>query len=179
MYRSDYRKRLEDAIEHFRFHRYDYKTGKRNKLVPIETVEDLLDAIEKRATTEKQLRKGFGWITGLLEPRSCTKSHCEHFTSYAFCNCSAGRVPARCPDYRKYIQRWRERKEKALSEIKRCTVALNYHVEECEMCSRDHELACIQNAAIRTKIEKLAEKIGLYPWKEKVLEIERELENLI
>ena len=174
MYRSNYRKRLEDAIKHFRFHKYDYKTMKRNKKVPIKSVEDLFDAMEKRATTEQQLRKAFGWIISLLEPPSCIKSHCKHYTAYAFCYCDDGRIPGRCPDHKKYIKGRKERREKILFEIKRCIVAYSYHETECKMCS-DGRIDCDMAMAIATKTKDLAEKISLWPWKEKVREIQEEL----
>jgi len=114
MYQSDYRPRLEKAIERYRFNVTPFGRRLGDKPRKIKTVKDLIDAIEKRATTEKQLRDLFGSIMSLLEPPSCSKSHCESYGgSFAWCGCRKGLVPGKCKENRAYLKRRREREEKA------------------------------------------------------------------
>ena len=116
MYQSDYRPRLEKAIELYRFYTTPLGRAMGHKPRKIKTVKDLIDAIEKRATTEKQLRDLFGSIMSLLEPPSCSKSHCEFYGgSFAWCSCRKGLVPGTCRENRAYLKRRREREEKSKS----------------------------------------------------------------
>jgi hypothetical protein len=115
MYLSDYRNRVDAAVAHVKMPR-KYISRSRGVTLPngvIETAKDLLDAIERRATTEKTLRRLFDAICCVLEPPSCWKSHCKHYTVYAFCNCSDGRVPGRCKEHRQYVERKKKRAAKA------------------------------------------------------------------
>jgi hypothetical protein len=118
MYCSDYRKRLEQAIAHYQwpFKKQDVvfheKYGK-GKFRPrkIKTVVDLIDAIENRATTEKELRSLFGAICTILEPAPCRKTHCSNYGgSFNWCNCGIGLVPGRCRDNLLYMKRQKEKK---------------------------------------------------------------------
>lgn len=119
MYQSDYRPRLEQAIKKYRFKGTSLMRVKGQLIYApssrsIKTVKDLIDALEKRATTEKQLRDLFGIIYHLLEPPGCQKSHCKSYGgSFAYCNCAKGEVPGKCKEHREYLKRKREREEKA------------------------------------------------------------------
>ncbi len=119
MYKSDYRPRLEKAIEKYQwpytkrdvaFHnRYCSEDGE-FKPKKIESIEDLLDAFEKRATTEAELRNLFGTMFRLLEPPGCGKTHCKnHGGSFNWCNCAIGKVPGKCSENRAYLKRKREK----------------------------------------------------------------------
>lgn len=115
-YYSKYMGRLKTAIEKFRFNKHETVT-ENGKLVwkpvqkPIVSVNDLLDAITIRATTEKQMREVIRVVCRLLEPPYCKKEHCSHHTTYSFCNCSINKVPGRCRDHRIYIKKKKLRDE--------------------------------------------------------------------
>lgn len=114
-YYSKYMERLKTAIEKFRFHKHGTVT-ENGKLVwkpvqrPIVSINDLLNAITLRATTEIQMREVVRVICGLLEPPACQKCHCSHHTTYSFCDCSVNKVPGRCKEHREYIKRKKLRK---------------------------------------------------------------------
>jgi hypothetical protein len=123
MYKSNYRKRAEQAVEHYTWPYtkqdvcFHAKYGK-GKFKPrkIKSVKDLFDAFEKRATTETQLRNLFAIIYFLLEPPSCSKTHCKFHTAFSFCFCGKDLVPGKCKENRAYLKR-RKIKEAKLSQI--------------------------------------------------------------
>jgi hypothetical protein len=125
MYKSNYRKRAEQAVEHYEwpytkrdvyFHnKYDKGKFKPRK---IKSVKDLFDASEKRATTEIQLRNLFSAMYFIIEPPSCSKTHCEFHTAFSFCLCSKGLVPGKCKENRAYLKRRRIKEAKLKTEIK-------------------------------------------------------------
>ena len=108
------RKLVNDAIGRFRFkRRFGEEEGR-----PIESVWDLLAAIELRARSERQAGGLFTEIATLLSPPDCRKYHCPAFTAYAVSCCARGKVPGRCPDNRAYLKRRKERAEKAAASVK-------------------------------------------------------------
>jgi hypothetical protein len=118
MYCSDYRKRAEQAVGHYQFpytkkDAYFHERYCKGKFKPrkINNVKDLFDAIEKRQTTEKELRSFFDHLCSMLEPPCCQKSHCQYHTAFSFCNCADGRVPGKCKDHREYIKRRKARQK--------------------------------------------------------------------
>lgn len=120
MYCSKYRKRAEQAVNHYKFpytkrdiefhKRYEKGEFKPRKIT---TVEDLFDAIEKHQTTETALRSFFYHICEMLEPPRCKKTHCQYYTSFSFCNCGDNRVPGKCKEHREYMKRCKARQKKA------------------------------------------------------------------
>lgn len=77
---SNYKNRLKAALE-YRGLEYPLK---------------IIDVIGKRATSDRELDGIILSITDILEPPNCKKSHCPHFTTFAFCNCSKKLVPGKC-----------------------------------------------------------------------------------
>jgi len=116
MWRSKYRERAEAAISHYRFHAYGIKEDGTLIRRGIATVADLLNALEKRATTEKRIAPILLAIDRLLSPPDCRMYHCLAHTAYAWCSCARGRVPGKCPEHRAYLKRKRDREAAAKSK---------------------------------------------------------------
>ena len=83
----------------------------------IRTLVSFLDAVERRASSERQLCEGvYGELLGILEPPNCEKYHCEHHTSGGFAGCALNRTPGRCKEHREYLKRRKARQDKAKQE---------------------------------------------------------------
>lgn len=115
MHKSDYRDRLEAAIRY-----YVFPHSKGSEPRKIVSATDLLDAMETRSTTEKELRPLFKEMSMSLEPPNCEKGHCEKHSEYAFCGCTGGKVPGRCKEAKEYLDKvakrdeWRGKLEEAI-----------------------------------------------------------------
>lgn len=73
--------------------------------------QDIIDTMGKRAKSDRSLDNILHSVTSILEPPSCTKSHCPHHTAYSFCSCSLDRVPGKCDLHLEYRKRIKERQE--------------------------------------------------------------------
>jgi len=51
-------------------------------------------------------------ILSVLEPPNCQKSHCQYHTTAGFCNCSENRIPGKCREHMKYMDRKAKRENK-------------------------------------------------------------------
>lgn len=78
----------------------------------LEFPNDIIDMMAKRAKSDGSLDLILNQTIQILEPPACTKSHCPHFTTFSFCNCSIDRVPGKCPLYLQYRRGVKQRKEK-------------------------------------------------------------------
>jgi hypothetical protein len=78
--------------------------------------EDIIITMGKRAKTDSSLDNILMNTALILEPPSCTKSHCPHFTTMSFCNCSIERIPGKCDLHLAYRKRVKERQEKQYQE---------------------------------------------------------------
>ena len=84
----------------------------------IRTLASFLDAIERRASSERQLCEGvYGELLVILEPPNCEKYHCEHNTTGGFARCALNRTPGRCKDHREFLARCRAAKAKAEARL--------------------------------------------------------------
>lgn len=79
--------------------------------------EEIIKTIGKRATSDRSLDNIIHSVCEILEPPHCQKSHCPHFTSYAFCGCSQNLVPGRCPLNLTYLKNKKEREERIINNV--------------------------------------------------------------
>lgn len=78
--------------------------------------QDIIDLMGKRSKTDRSLDRILFSVINIIEPSSCTKSHCPHHTTFSFCNCSLDLVPAKCELHRAYRKRVKEREEKQFQD---------------------------------------------------------------
>lgn len=78
--------------------------------------QDIINYMGKRANSDRALDGIILGVLNIIEPPYCQKLHCESHTTYAFCGCSKGLVPGKCPLNLEYLKRKREREEKVLNE---------------------------------------------------------------
>ena len=79
----------------------------------VRTLSAFLNAVERRATSERQLCEGvYGDLLNILEPPGCQKTHCKEHTAFGFANCGLNRTPGRCAEHRAYMARRATRRAK-------------------------------------------------------------------
>lgn len=78
--------------------------------------QDIINYMGKRATSDRSLDGILLSVLHIIEPPYCQKTHCPSHTSYAFCGCSKGLVPGKCPLNLEYLKRKREREDKLVNE---------------------------------------------------------------
>jgi hypothetical protein len=83
----------------------------------IRTLSAFLDAVERRATSERQLCEGvYGDLLNILQPPGCQKTHCKHHSVFGFASCLLNRTPGRCKEHREYLERRRKREAAKLAK---------------------------------------------------------------
>lgn len=73
--------------------------------------QDIINYIGKRATSDRTLDGIILSVLRIIEPPYCSKHHCPFHTTYAFCGCSKGLVPGKCPLNLAYLKRKRQKEE--------------------------------------------------------------------
>lgn len=78
----------------------------------IEKIKYFLSDLSAKGMSDNKLYHIVYNILDVLEPPNCQKSHCQHHTTFGFCNCDEGWVPGKCKDHREYIDRKAKRENK-------------------------------------------------------------------
>ena len=81
-------------------------------------IDVLVGVLIKRGITDAKLNGIIATMCWVLEPPGCTMTHCENYGgTYAFCNCSKGLLPGKCPVYRAFGKRNKNRAIKATDQL--------------------------------------------------------------